>query len=159
MQLRTRSRTSSQHSDSAGHHEIFRADCRSQTGSRGQSNSISIAGRASISLRVQTDNLNQPLNINQNTRLEPGSTPSFGPLLTLWKSRRCCINNTPIRALHLSAWAIQYLSNAQDRGESAMPQAAVEWKYWAIRARRSTPAAARMCSQILRSPKTIKISP
>ncbi len=37
--------------------------------------------RAVNVLRVQTDNLNQPLNINQNTRLELGSTAKLRTLI------------------------------------------------------------------------------
>ncbi len=92
-------------------------------------------------LRVQTDNLNQPLNINQNTRLELGSTAKLRTLINYLEivaqlhQQYAGTSAAELKALpilpddHLSAWAVQYLSTAQDRGENAMLQAALERKY------------------------------
>jgi membrane peptidoglycan carboxypeptidase len=92
-------------------------------------------------LRVQTDNLNQPLNINQNTRLELGSTAKLRTLINyleivaLLHKQYAGKSPAELKAVevlpddHLSAWAIQYLSTAPDRGEDAMLQAALERKY------------------------------
>ncbi len=92
-------------------------------------------------LRVQTDNLNQPLNINQNTRLELGSTAKLRTLINYLEiiaslhreyagKSAAQLNAVPILPDdHLTAWAVQYLATAQDRGENAMLQAALQRKY------------------------------
>jgi membrane peptidoglycan carboxypeptidase len=92
-------------------------------------------------LRVQTDNVNQPLNINQNTRLELGSTAKLRTLVTYLEivaqlhEEYSGKSAAELKALpifpddHLSAWAVQYLSTAQDRSEKAMLEAALERKY------------------------------
>jgi membrane peptidoglycan carboxypeptidase len=92
-------------------------------------------------LRVQTDNLNQPLNINENTRLELGSTAKLRTLINyleivaqlhqkLAGKSAAELQAVPILPEdHLTAWAIEYLSTAQDRNENAMLQAALQRKY------------------------------
>ncbi len=92
-------------------------------------------------LRVQTDNLNQPLNINQNTRLELGSTAKLRTLINYLEivaalhQQYAGKSAAELKAIpilpddHLTAWAVQYLSTAQDRGEKAMLEAALERKY------------------------------
>jgi membrane peptidoglycan carboxypeptidase len=92
-------------------------------------------------LRVQTDNLNQPLNINQNTRLELGSTAKLRTLINYLEivaqlhrqyagKSAAELKAAPILpADHLTEWAVQYLATAQDRSENAMLQAALQRKY------------------------------
>ena len=92
-------------------------------------------------LRVQTDNLNQPLNINQNTRLELGSTAKLRTLINYLEivaqlhEQYAGKNAAELKAIpvlpddHLTAWAIDYLSATQDRSEKAMLEAALQRKY------------------------------
>ena len=92
-------------------------------------------------LRVQTDNLNQPLNINQNTRLELGSTAKLRTLISYLEivaqlhKRYAGMSAAELNAApippddHLTEWAVQYLSTAQDRSENSMLQAALQRKY------------------------------
>ncbi len=92
-------------------------------------------------LRVQSDNLNQPLNINENTRLELGSTAKLRTLINyleivaqlhqqLAGKSAADLQAVPILPEdHLTAWAVQYLGTAQDRSENAMLQAALQRKY------------------------------
>ena len=92
-------------------------------------------------LRVQTDNLNQPLNINQDTRLELGSTAKLRTLINyleiVAQLHQQCAGKTPeqLKAVpilpddHLTEWAVQYLATAQDRSEKAMLEAALQRKY------------------------------
>jgi membrane peptidoglycan carboxypeptidase len=92
-------------------------------------------------LRVQTDNLNQPLNINQDTRLELGSTAKLRTLINYLEivaqlhqqySAKSAAELKAVPILpddHLTEWAVQYLATAQDRSENAMLQAALQRKY------------------------------
>ncbi len=92
-------------------------------------------------LRVQTDNLNQPLNINQDTRLELGSTAKLRTLINYLEivaelhrqyagKSAAELKSVPILPDdHLTAWAVDYLSSAQDRSEKATLEAALERKY------------------------------
>ncbi len=92
-------------------------------------------------LRIQTDNMNQPLNINQDTRLELGSTAKLRTLINyleiVAQLHGQYAGKTPaeLKAVpilpddHLTAWAVEYLATARDRGASAMLQAALERKY------------------------------
>jgi membrane peptidoglycan carboxypeptidase len=92
-------------------------------------------------LRVQTDNLNQPLNINQDTRLELGSTAKLRTLINYLEivaqlhQQYAAKTAAQLKAVpilpddHLTEWAVQYLATAQDRGENAMLQAALQRKY------------------------------
>jgi membrane peptidoglycan carboxypeptidase len=92
-------------------------------------------------LRVQTDNLNQPLNINQDTRLELGSTAKLRTLVNyleiVAQLHQQYAGKTPaqLKAVpilpddHLTEWAVQYLATAQDRSENGMLQAALQRKY------------------------------
>jgi membrane peptidoglycan carboxypeptidase len=92
-------------------------------------------------LRVQTDNVNQPLNINQNTRLELGSTAKLRTLINyleivaLLHQQYADKSSAELKALpilpedHLTAWAVQYLSSTQDRSQKAMLEAALQRKY------------------------------
>ena len=92
-------------------------------------------------LRVETDNLNQPININQNTRLELGSTAKLRTLINYLEiiaqlhQQYAGKSASELKAVailpedHLTQWAVEYLSTAKDRGENAMLQAALERKY------------------------------
>ena len=92
-------------------------------------------------LRVQTDNWNQPLNINQNTRLELGSTAKLRTLINYLEivadlhRQYAGMSAAHLKAVpilpddHLTAWAVQYLSTAQDESEEAMLEAALQRKY------------------------------
>ena len=92
-------------------------------------------------LRVQTDNLNQPLNINQDTKLELGSTAKLRTLITYLEIIASLHHQysgfTPEKlktvALEpgdqLTAWAVKYLGETKDRSLKAMLEAALQRKY------------------------------
>lgn len=92
-------------------------------------------------LRVQTDNYDQPLSINQGTRLQLGSTAKLRTLINylqivealheqyqgLSPSKLSAVNIMPDD--HISEWAINYLSTAHDNRLSAMLKAALDRTY------------------------------
>ena len=92
-------------------------------------------------LRVQTDNLNQPLNINQNTKLELGSTAKLRTMITYLEiiadlhKQYSALSPADLRKVeifpddHLTDWAVKYLATAKDRSLKPMLQAALERKY------------------------------
>ena len=92
-------------------------------------------------LRVQTDNYNQPLNINQGTKLELGSTAKLRTLacyLDLISELHARLSNKTgeeLRTVHadsedaLLIWAISYLSTTSNKGLSAMLNAAIDRTY------------------------------
>ncbi len=92
-------------------------------------------------LRLQTDNLNQPLNINQSTKLELGSTAKLRTLINYLEiiadlhkqySGFSAVQLQKVHILpgdHLTEWAVKYLATATDRGLNAMLQAALDRKY------------------------------
>ncbi|WP_309624598.1 transglycosylase domain-containing protein [Methylibium sp.] len=92
-------------------------------------------------LRVQTDNLDQPFDINEGARLDLGSTAKLRTLLTYLElvgelhARWSGIEGAQLAALPvderdaLGLWARQYLSRAEDRGLPAMLAAAMERRY------------------------------
>jgi membrane peptidoglycan carboxypeptidase len=92
-------------------------------------------------LRVQTDTFDQPLNINQNTRLELGSTAKLRTLINYLEivsdlhRKYEWMGAAQLKAVpvfpddHLTQWALQYLSTTQDRSEKAMLEAALQRKY------------------------------
>jgi len=92
-------------------------------------------------LRVQTDNLNEPLNINQNTRLELGSTAKLRTLINYLEivsdlhqqySGFSAAQLQKVNILpddHLTDWAVKYLATAKDRSLKPMLQAALDRKY------------------------------
>jgi membrane peptidoglycan carboxypeptidase len=92
-------------------------------------------------LRVQVDNFNQPLNINQGTKLELGSTAKLRTLVTYLEvveklhrkyagvvtaSHRPAVGNPQDR---LSRWAIDYLAASADKSLPAMLEAAMRRTY------------------------------
>ncbi|MEO8051451.1 MAG: transglycosylase domain-containing protein [Acidobacteriota bacterium] len=92
-------------------------------------------------LRVQADNYNQPLNINQGTKLELGSTAKLRALacyLELISELHVRLANKTSEELKrvsvdsddgLSIWAIRYLSTTSDKSLSAMLDAAINKTY------------------------------
>ncbi|NMM37004.1 MAG: penicillin-binding protein [Glaciimonas sp.] len=92
-------------------------------------------------LRVQTDNFDQPLNINEGTKLDLGSTAKLRTLLTYLDiianlhQRLATLENTQLRAQEvdqkdvLTRWAVDYLIRAQDKSLSPMLAAALERRY------------------------------
>jgi membrane peptidoglycan carboxypeptidase len=92
-------------------------------------------------LRVQTDNFDQPLNINEGTKLDLGSTAKLRTLVTYLDimaklhQRLSVLDNTQLRALEvdrqdvLTRWAADYFLAVNDKGLGAMLDAALERRY------------------------------
>ena len=92
-------------------------------------------------LRIQTDNFDQPLNINEGTKLDLGSTAKLRTLVTYLDimdklhQRLSVLDNTQLRALEvdrkdvLTRWAVDYFLAAQDKGLGTMLEAALERRY------------------------------
>lgn len=92
-------------------------------------------------LRVQTDNFDQPLNINEDTKLDLGSTAKLRTLVTYLDiidklhQRLASLSTADLQVQAvdpkdtLTRWAINYLSTADDKGLSPMLDAALERTY------------------------------
>ncbi|MEW5766720.1 MAG: transglycosylase domain-containing protein [bacterium] len=92
-------------------------------------------------LRIQTDNYNQPFNINEGIKLELGSSAKLRTLVTYLEvmaglhSRYAPMTAKELGALklpgqdRLSRWAVDYLLKASDRSLTAMLGAAMERRY------------------------------
>jgi len=92
-------------------------------------------------VRVQTDTTDQPLDINEGSKLELGSTAKLRVLTTYLEivaelhQRLAEQPPADLRRMHtdqhdrLTLWAIEYLGSARDRSLPAMLQAALERKY------------------------------
>lgn len=92
-------------------------------------------------VRVQTDNLDQPLDLNAGGKLELGSTAKLRTLVTYLEiiaalhaemagdSPRQLAERQVSRRDRLSRWAIEYLATAKDRSLAAMLQAALQRRY------------------------------
>jgi membrane peptidoglycan carboxypeptidase len=89
-------------------------------------------------LRIQTDTFNQPLNINQGTKLELGSTAKLRTLINyLQIVERLHAQYSSLPALEradpgadpLTAWAVNYLSTAPDKSLRPMLEAALDRRY------------------------------
>ena len=92
-------------------------------------------------LRVQTDNFDQPLNINEGTKLDLGSTAKLRTLVTYLDlidklhQRLSLLDEAQLRELDidpkdvLTRWAANYLLAAPERSLSAMLEAALERRY------------------------------
>jgi len=92
-------------------------------------------------LRVQTDNFDQPLNINEGTKLDLGSTAKLRTLVTYLDimaklhQRLAGLDAIPLRALEvdrkdvLTRWAVDYFLAAKDRNLAPMLEAALERRY------------------------------
>jgi len=94
-------------------------------------------------LRVQADNLNQPLNINEGVKLELGSTSKLRTLVTYLEiiaelynkyveespeKLRTALGVVPASD-KLSQWAISYLLSASDKSLKTMLESAMERRY------------------------------
>lgn len=92
-------------------------------------------------LRVQTDNFDQPLNINEGTKLDLGSTAKLRTLITYLDimdklhQRLSTLDAPQLRALEidrqdvLTRWAADYFAAVDDKSLSAMLEAALERHY------------------------------
>ncbi len=92
-------------------------------------------------VRVQTDSVNQPFDINQGARLNLGSTAKLRTIVTYLQvieelhGRYAPLNAAqlhevqPDRSDVLTRWALDYLAHTQDRSLEAMLDAAIERKY------------------------------
>jgi membrane peptidoglycan carboxypeptidase len=92
-------------------------------------------------LRVQTDNFDEPLDINQGTRLQLGSTAKLRTLIHYLEIVAVLHDKyaaMPAEQLKtepvipgdvLTTWALSYLSSAVDRGLEPMLEAALQRKY------------------------------
>ncbi|ABE42150.1 transglycosylase domain-containing protein [Polaromonas sp. JS666] len=98
-------------------------------------------GRDVNYLRVQTDNFDQPLNINEGTKLDLGSTAKLRTLVTYLDimarlhQRLAMLDSTQLRALEvdkkdiLTRWAVDYFLTAKDKRLAPMLEAALERRY------------------------------
>ncbi|HEY3827367.1 MAG TPA: transglycosylase domain-containing protein [Bryobacteraceae bacterium] len=98
-------------------------------------------GQGDNLLRVQTDNFNQPLDINQGTRLQLGSTAKLRTLINYLQivetlhGEYSTMSPAQLKSAAvlpgdtLTRWAITYLSTAADRNLEPMLEAALERKY------------------------------
>ena len=92
-------------------------------------------------VRVQTDSVNQPFDINGGARLNLGSTAKLRTIVTYLQivstlhARYASLGATELKHVPLdpldglSRWAVDYLSHTNDRSLPAMLDAAVERKY------------------------------
>jgi membrane peptidoglycan carboxypeptidase len=92
-------------------------------------------------LRVQTDSVNQPFDINRGARLNLGSTAKLRTLITYLQIvstlhvRYASMSAAELKRVQpdpldgLTRWAVDYLSHTSDRSLPAMLDAAVERKY------------------------------
>lgn len=92
-------------------------------------------------LRVQTDSLNEPFDINQGARLNLGSTAKLRTIIlylqivsdlharyaSLTQAELAGVQPDPLDAL--TRWAVDYLGHTSDHSLQAMLEAAVERKY------------------------------
>ena len=92
-------------------------------------------------LRIQTDNFNQPLSINDGTKLQLGSTAKLRTLIAYLEivqqlhdqfagmTADQLIQVKPLPGDRLTAWAIQYLQTAEDHSFGTMLDAALDRTY------------------------------
>jgi membrane peptidoglycan carboxypeptidase len=92
-------------------------------------------------MRVQTDNVNQPFDINQGARLNLGSTAKLRTLITYLQiitalhDRFAPMSEDELHDVRpdpqdvLTSWALDYILHSPDRSLSAMLDAAVERQY------------------------------
>lgn len=103
-------------------------------------------GDEGFRVRVQTDNTNQPFDINEGSKLELGSTAKLRVLATYLEvvaelhQRYAGLSPEELRKIdakaNISRWAIGYLAQARDRSLAAMLDAALERRYSASPAER-----------------------
>ncbi len=99
-------------------------------------------------LRIQTDNFDQPFNINEGVKLELGSTAKLRTLITYLEiiavlhNRYAGLSNEQLSAVYitgtdqLSKWAVDYFSKSDDKSLQSMLKAAMERQYSASPAER-----------------------
>ncbi|MBI5097902.1 MAG: transglycosylase domain-containing protein [Nitrospirae bacterium] len=92
-------------------------------------------------LRIQTDNFDQPFNINEGVKLELGSTAKLRTLITYLEiiaalhNRYSSLSDEQLKAVYipgtdqLSKWAVDYLSKSDDKSLQSMLKAAMERQY------------------------------
>lgn len=92
-------------------------------------------------LRVQADNLNQPLDINAGTKLDLGSSAKFRTLISYLNvvvdlhRRFAGLDAAALKDVetkpsdHLTRWAIDYLRSTEDRSLQPMLEASIERRY------------------------------
>ncbi|QQC66053.1 transglycosylase domain-containing protein [Paraburkholderia ginsengisoli] len=92
-------------------------------------------------VRVQTDSVNQPFDINSGARLNLGSTAKLRTVVTYLQivselhARYASLSTAELKAIkpdptdQLTRWALDYLTHTPDRSLQAMLDAAVERKY------------------------------
>ena len=92
-------------------------------------------------MRVQTDSVNEPFDINQGARLNLGSTAKLRAIITYLQivselhARYASLSAAELRSVKpdpqdvLTRWALDYLAHTPDRSLQAMLDAAVERKY------------------------------
>jgi membrane peptidoglycan carboxypeptidase len=92
-------------------------------------------------VRVQTDSVNQPFDINGGARLNLGSTAKLRTVITYLQivsalhARYASLSPAELKRVHvdpldgLSRWAVDYLAHTNDRSLQPMLEAAVERKY------------------------------
>jgi membrane peptidoglycan carboxypeptidase len=92
-------------------------------------------------VRVQTDSVNQPFDINSGARLNLGSTAKLRTVVTYLQivselhARYAPLSTAELKAIkpdptdQLTRWALDYLTHTSDRSLQAMLDAAVERKY------------------------------
>ncbi|MHC3748785.1 transglycosylase domain-containing protein [Stutzerimonas stutzeri] len=103
-------------------------------------------GEEGFRVRVQTDNTNQPFDINEGSKLELGSTAKLRVLTTYLEviaelhQRYSELSASELRKIdaraNLSRWAIDYLATNSDRSLDRMLDAALERRYSASPAER-----------------------
>ncbi len=103
-------------------------------------------GEEGFRVRVQTDNTNQPFDINEGSKLELGSTAKLRVLTTYLEviaelhQRYSDLTPSELRKIgakaNLSRWAIDYLATNSDRSLDRMLDAALERRYSASPAER-----------------------
>jgi membrane peptidoglycan carboxypeptidase len=98
------------------------------------------SGAANL-LRVQTDNFNQPLDMNQGTKLQLGSTAKLRTLINYLEivadlhRQYASLSVAELGRVHvtpgdnLTAWALDYLATASNRSLESMLEAALERRY------------------------------
>ena len=92
-------------------------------------------------LRVQTDNVEQPFDINEGAKLDLGSTAKLRTLVTYLEiiaalhDRYGALDDARLAAVEvaredrLTRWAVDYLRHARDKSLAAMLEAAMERRY------------------------------
>ena len=96
-------------------------------------------GEQGFRVRVQTDNTNQPFDINEGSKLELGSTAKLRVLATYLEviaelhERYATLDNAALRLFEvedsLSRWALAWLQQNSDRDLARMLDAALERRY------------------------------